>query len=257
VLTDTDPRVRAQVNLHAVLGSLPRLAELAPDAQAFLAGLPRPVAVSFRGPAGLSMDLTFARDGITSGRTPRAVRALLVFRSAAHLNAVVDGTAGPIPAAGPAGLRFLLRVFTPLSDLLGSYLQPTPDRLADAGFTEINALLTLHVAATAIAIIGNEDRSGQFSVAQMPDGDVDIEVGDGLRYRLAVRGSSIRLDGDPTGPPRAALTFADLDVAGGVLTGRYSALACICDGRMAMRGMIPLVDNTSRILDRVSSYLGK
>ncbi|MEB0015195.1 hypothetical protein QN416_26720, partial [Glaciimonas sp. Cout2] len=80
-------------------------------------------------------------DGITPGRTPGAARALLVFRSAAHLNAVVDGTAGPIPAAGPAGLRFLLTVFTPLSNLLGSYLQPTPDRLADAGFTEITALL--------------------------------------------------------------------------------------------------------------------
>jgi len=257
VLTDTDPRVRAQVNLHAVLGSLPRLAELAPDAQALLAGLSRPVAVSFRGPDGLSMDLTFARDGITPGRTPGAVRALLLFRSAAHLNAVVDGTAGPIPAAGPAGLRFLLRVFTPLSELLGTYLQPSPDRLTEADFTEINALLTLHVAATAITIIGTHDRSGRFSVAQMPDGDVDIEVGDGLRYRLAVRGSSIRLNGEPVGPPRAALTFADLDVAGGVLTGRYSALACMSDGRMAMRGMIPLVDNTSRILDRVSSYLGK
>ncbi|MEC5148403.1 hypothetical protein RCH22_000044 [Cryobacterium psychrotolerans] len=38
MLTDTDPHVRAQVTLHAVLGARPRLAELAPDAQALLAG---------------------------------------------------------------------------------------------------------------------------------------------------------------------------------------------------------------------------
>lgn len=57
--------------------------------------------------------------------------------------------------------------------------------------------------------------------------------------------------------PRAALTFADLDVAGALLAGRVSALACIGDGRMAMRGTISMVDNVNRILDRVGQYLGE
>jgi hypothetical protein len=90
----------------------------------------------------------------------------------------------------------------------------------------------------------------------MPDGDLDLEIGDELRYRLEVRNHRIRLDEDQSDPPRAALRFADLDVAGGVISGRDSALACVCDGRLAMRGFIPLVDNTSRILDRVGAYLG-
>ncbi|MGN2638468.1 hypothetical protein ACWEKT_19935 [Nocardia takedensis] len=45
-------------------------------------------------------------------------------------------------------------------------------------------------------------------------------------------------------------------MAGAILAGRESALACVCDGRIAMRGFIPLVDNTNRILDRVGAYLG-
>jgi hypothetical protein len=34
-------------------------------------------------------------------------------------------------------------------------------------------------------------------------------------------------------------------------------MACICDGRIAMRGMISMVDNVNRILDRVGQYLGE
>jgi hypothetical protein len=62
---------------------------------------------------------------------------------------------------------------------------------------------------------------------------------------------------EPSPSPRAALTFADLDTAGALLAGKVSALACLGDGRMAMRGHIAMVDNVNRILDRVGQYLGE
>lgn len=258
MLTEIDPRVLASVNLHAVLGSLPRLAELAPQSAEYLGRLDRPVALTMSVLRGPSARLVFGRDGITAGGEPSgAVAARLLFRSAQHLNAVVDGSAQPIPVAGPSGLRFLTQVFTPLSELLSGYLQPTEAALADPVFAEASTLLTLHVAATAITVVGNHDRSGRFSAQQMPDGDIDLEVGDLLRYRIRVRGHRLGLARPTSDAPRAVFAFADLDTLGGVLSGRDSALACVASGRLAMRGYIPLVDNTNRILDRVGHYLGK
>lgn len=254
MLTETDARVLALTNARAVLGALPRLVELVPEAGRILGTLPAPTTLSLVAPGIPVTRYRFASDGIAAvseGRGPT-----LMFRSVDHLNAVIAGTAQPIPMAGPAGIRFLTRVFTPLTDLLGAYLKPDDNRLADAEFRRRSTLLTLEVAARAIAVVGNEDISGRFSAAHMPDGDLDLEIGDELRYRLEVKNHRIRLDDELSDPPRAALRFADLDVAGGVISGRDSALACVCDGRLAMRGFIPLVDNTSRILDRVGAYLG-
>lgn len=254
MLTETDARVLALTNARAVLGALPRLVELVPEAGRILGTLPAPTTLSLIAPGIPVTRYRFAPDAITpvaEGRGPT-----LMFRSVEHLNAVIAGTAQPIPIAGPAGIRFLTRVFTPLTDLLGLYLKPDEERLTDAEFRRRSTLLTLEVAARAIAVVGNEDVSGRFSAAHMPDGDLDLEIGDELRYRLEVKNHRIRLDDELSDPPRAALRFADLDVAGGVISGRDSALACVCDGRLAMRGFIPLVDNTSRILDRVGAYLG-
>lgn len=257
MLFETDPVVRAHVNLTAILGSLPRLVELSPDAQGILARLDRPVALSFRAPGDLSMDLTFSSTGITPGLAAGATRAWLFFRSPEHLTKVINGEAQPIPVGGPRALSFLTKVFAPLSDLLGTVLAPAAGALDDPEFAELNALLSLHVATSAIAVVANTDRSGRYSAGQMPDGSIDLEIGSLVRYRLTVNDHHVRVDPSTEGSPRAALTFANLDIAGGVLTGRLSAIACAADGRITIRGMIPLVDNVSRILSRASAYLGK
>lgn len=259
MLTEIDDRVLAAVNLHAVLGALPRLAEVAPEASGLVAGLPQPVVLTLRVVGGDTLGLVFARDGVrrTDGDLPDAAKAALVFRSPGHLNAVLDGRGSPLPLAGPAGLRFLTRVFTPLSDLLGRYLRPSDTDLADPAFADAHRTMLLEVAVGAIAIVANRDRSGRFSAGQMTDGDLDIAVGDALRHRLRVRDHILSRVPVTDAAPRAVFRFADLQTAGDVLAGRESALACVGDGRIAIRGYIPLVDNTSRILDRVGHYLGK
>ncbi|WP_306207273.1 hypothetical protein [Actinoplanes sp. RD1] len=252
MLTETDDRILAAVNLHAVFGALPRLAELVPEARELLAGLAKPVTLTFKVAGGDSAVLVFRRDGITTGGPRQGTRAALRFRSPAHLNAVVAGKAQPFPLAGPAGLRFLTRVFTPLTDLLGRQLRPEGDEPGD-----VSRLLLLDVATSALVVIANEDRSGRFSAGQMADGDLDIAVGDRLRYRLRVADHRLARIPATDSPARAVFGFADLRTAGDVLAGRESALACAGDGRITMSGYIPLVDNTSRILDRVGHYLGK
>ena len=257
MLLDTDTRVLAAVNLHAVFGALPRLVELDAEARALLAGLSTPTTLALTVKGGPRARYRFSSTGVDPvldgepGRGPT-----LFFTSSTHCNAVVAGAAQPIPIAGLGGIRFLAKVFTPLTEMLGRYLKPSAADLSDEAFAERSILLTLDVAAHAIAVVGNEDRSGQFSAKHMPDGDLDLRVGDDIRYRIEIKDHHVRIDDDLSGPPRATLRFADLAVAGGILGGTESALVCVADGRITMAGYIPLVDNTNRILDRVGAYLG-
>ncbi|MFK4762401.1 hypothetical protein ACI3KS_15845 [Microbacterium sp. ZW T5_45] len=258
MLTETYAKVLASINLYAVFGALPRLAELAPEAAHALSGVNRPISLRLTVIGGGTTTLVFTRDRVTvGGSEPHAERARLLFRSPAHLNAVVDGTAQPIPVAGIRGLKFLAGVFAPLSETLGRYLRPSDTDLADETFADAHRMLLLDVAVSAITVVANEDRSGRFSASHMADGDLDVAIGDLLRYRLRIRDHVITRAASTAQPARAVFAFADLRTAGDVLGGRESALACVGDGRIAVRGYIPLADNASRILDRVGQYLGK
>ena len=258
MLTDTDPRVRAHINLYAVLGALGVLVARVDEAKALLARVDTPTSVTVRARGVAERTYLFTADGIVPIRGPQGRRVTLMFTSPAHFNKMVDGKAQPIPVAGPGGLTFLTKVFAPLADILGRYLQPTDADLEDPEFRTTSTILTLHVAVAAIAQVANEDRSGRYSAALIPDGDIALEVGDDIDLRLHALDHRLAFDpATPTTPARASLRFASLDVAGDVLAGRASALGSICDGTLGMRGFIPMIDNVSRILDRVGHYLGE
>lgn len=256
MLTDTDPRAAAYVHLHAVLGALPELVRRVPEARALLARDPRPVSIAFvvrGGPRGV---LAF-RDGQVRAVPDRAVATVVLpFASPAAFNRMVDGAAPPVPVTGFHRVPFLRHVLAPLTELLTRYLRPGAADLADPAFRATSTVLTLHVAAAAAAQLGNEDRSGRFSAHLIGDGDVALEVTGELAYTLRARDHRLTFVPQPSPRPRAALTFADLDTAGALLAGRVSAVACLGDGRMAMRGTVSMVDNVNRILDRVGHYLG-
>ena len=257
MLTETDPRAAAFINLHAVLGALPELVRREPAARELLAVDPRPVSVVFAVRGGPRAALAF-RDGAVRVVPDRTVGTILLpFASPEAFNRVVAGEAQPVPVTGLHRLGFLLRVFTPLTELLSRYLRPSPEDLADPAFRATSTALTLHVAVAAAAQLANEDRAGRFSAHHTVDGDVALEVTGSLAYTLRVRDHRMTFVPEPSPRPRAALTFADLDTAGALLAGKVSALACLGDGRMAMRGHVAMVDNVNRILDRVGQYLGE
>ena len=258
MLTETDPRVRAHINLYAVLGALGVLVDSVDEAKALLAGVDKPTSVTVKARGVAERTYLFTTDGIAPVEAPQGRRVTLAFTSPTHFNKMVDGKAQPIPITGAGGLKVLTKVFAPLADILGRYLEPTDADLEDADFRSTSTILTLHVAVAAIAQVANEDRSGQFSAAAIPDGEIALEVGDDIDLRLHALDHRLTFDpSTPTTPARAALRFSTLDVAGDVLSGRASALGSICDGTLGMRGFIPMIDNVSRILDRVGHYLGE
>jgi hypothetical protein len=259
MLTETDPRVTAHINLYAVLGTLPLLMKLVPEARALVTASPlvreRPVDLRIVVPGGPRETISFSTDGIWLGRSAGARTLTLAFVSVNHFNAVIDGKNPPIPVALPWHLGFLTGVFSPLTDLLTRYLRPSDADLADPVFRERSTILTMHVAAAALAQVANEDRSGRVSAKHVPDGAVALEITGTLAYHLAFQNHTATFVGAPATSPRGALTFSTLDVAGGVLAGSLSAIACVSDGRLSMRGHIGMVDNVNRMLDRVGQYL--
>jgi hypothetical protein len=52
------------------------------------------------------------------------------------------------------------------------------------------------------------------------------------------------------------MEFADLDLAAGLFAGNVSTINEMCKGTIRLSGMISMLDNVNRILDRVSVYLG-
>lgn len=256
MLTETDPRVAAHINLYAILGTLPLLVSLVPEARALVAASP-PVNLRIVIAAGPRETIGFTPERIHLGRVPGAPTITLAFVSVVHFNAVIDGRTPPIPVALPWHLRFLTGVFSTLTALLARYLTPSDADLEDATFREHSTILTMHVAAAALAQVANEDRSGRFSAHLVPDGDVALEVTGSLAYHLAFRDHRATFVAAPSSSPRGALTFSTLEVAGGILAGTVSAVACISDGRLSMRGYISMVDNVNRMLDRVGQYLTK
>ena len=51
------------------------------------------------------------------------------------------------------------------------------------------------------------------------------------------------------------MEFSDVKLANGLFGGQVSTINEMCKGNIALSGMISMLDNVNRILDRVSLYL--
>ena len=49
---------------------------------------------------------------------------------------------------------------------------------------------------------------------------------------------------------------ADIDLANGLFNGKVSTINEMCKGNIRLAGVLSMVDNVNRILDRVAVYLG-
>lgn len=254
MLTETDSKTMAFVNLFAVLGTLENLCGLVPEARELLKGK-EPVTVGFAVKDGPSATLAFHDGGcrIMEGCESCAIK--LPFSSCEKFNGMIDGTVKPIPTKGFTKISFLTKTFVPLTELLARYLKPSKADLEGGTFREINTKLTLYAAAAAIAQVGNTDKSGRFSAGLMPDGDIVIEIRDVMGVTINVKDHHLTTIKKTSENPRAVLTFSDLEIARQLLNGEVSAMACICNGSVQMRGMLHMIDNMNRILYRVGQYL--
>lgn len=248
-----DERVLAHCNLFGVLGAIPTLIELDPDAAKIVEHKTISIGFLVKGGPRATLVIKDGKAEMREGLDRPSIK--LYFPSCKKFNDMIDGKAMPLPISGFWHVGFLLGGFTKLTDLLSAYLRPEEGKLADPVFFECSTVLMLHVIAGAVAEVGNCDKVGMFSASNIVDGVIRLTVGD--RYAVGVRAENHHLTALHEAPDEgfSEMCFDDLTTARDLFDGKINAVAAVGMGKVRIGGMISQVDNVNRILDRVSLYL--
>lgn len=249
-----DQTTLAYVNLYGVLGALPRLCELDPAA-ADIVRLKKPLRLGFRVKGGPAATLAFENGGCRMEDGAENCDMRLAFSTPEKFNGMIAGTVTPIPWKGLNHVFFLLRRFTKLTDLLTKYLKAKPEDLEDERFFAVSTELMFRVIAQSVAQIANHDKIGMFSASSIVDGDIELSIADGPAATLRAKDHALTAVFEAPESPRAVMRFTSLRLARQLFDGQVNAVACIGRGEIEMRGMISMIDNVNRIMDRVAVYL--
>lgn len=249
-----DQKTLAYINLYAVLGTLENLCELDPAAGALLTNK-KPISIGFEVKGGPSATITFTngRCRMEQGVTECDIK--LPFGSCEKFNGLLDGTVTPIPSKGFQHIKFLLKGFVPLTDLLAKYMRPDPADLEDEDFFVISTSLMFYTISVAIAQIANNEKVGKFTANLILDGDIGFAIKNGPSATLRAKNGRLLTVKCPAENPRASMTFSSMELARDLFDGKVNAVASIGSGKISMRGMISMLDNLNRLLDRVALYL--
>lgn len=251
----TDSKTLAYINMYAILGTLENLCELDENARALLTNK-KPVSIGLEVKNGPAATIMFKNgycrmeDGCRSDCTIK-----LPFSSCEKFNGMIDGTVTPVPSKGFLHIGFLLKSFTALTDLLTKYMRPDPEDLKDEHFFEISTNLMFYTITVALAQIANHDAIGMFSADHIVDGDILMSIAGGPKATLRVKNHHIVTIKKDMGRCRSLMEFDDIKLARELFDGKVNAVACIGEGSIKMGGMISMIDNVNRILDRVALYL--
>jgi hypothetical protein len=254
----------AYINMYGLLGALRDLCALSPEARRLAdnPALPggKPLTAGFAVKNGPAMTLRFDRGACVPaiGEGPCDIR--LPFSSCEKFNGLIDGTVTPIPSKGFTKLKFLTKNFTGLTKILEKYLRASPEDLADPVFFRASTAVMFFLVAQAVVQIGNHDKIGRFTASNLADGVAVLSIAgyDGdkpLRAGIAVKDHRLSLTREIPGHYHALMEFSSLKLARELFDGKVSALGCVGQGLIAMRGNLGMLDNINRILDRAAVYL--
>lgn len=251
----TDTKTLAYINMYAVLGTLENLCELDDKAKEILSGLKKPVSVCFDVKHGPSATIKFTKSGCRMEDGVRDCDIYIPLSSCEKFNGVIDGTVTPVPLKGLTKIGFLLKTFTALTDRLSEVMQPSEEALKDRAFFELSTKLTFYTISVTLSQIGNQDKIGQASASYMLDGDIAFCIKDGPAATIRVKDHHLVTIKEYPKKPRAIMQFDTIDLAYDLFNGKVNSLECIGKGTVEIRGMLSMVDNMNRILDRVALYL--
>ena len=250
----TDAKTLAYINLFGILGALENLCELDEGAQNLLKGK-KPISIGIEVKGGPSATLTFKNCRCRMEEGINNPNVKLPFSSCEKFNGLIDGTVTPIPSKGFTHIGFLLKEFTGLTDILTKYLRPADEDLEDEKFFEISTKLMFYLITVAISQIANHDEIGKFSAHLVPDGIIEMSIKDSVGATLRVKDHHFVTIKQRPASYRSAMQFGSIKLARDLFDGKVNAVACIGDGSIEMHGMINMIDNVNRILDRVALYL--
>lgn len=253
----TEPKAMAYVNMYGVLATLENLCAMDEEAKSILTELKAPVSLCFSVKNGPCCTFHFTKEGCHMTEGDAGCTCKMVFGSPEAFNALIDSSKPGLPVKNPVQvLSFLLGPFSKLTDRLTKLLRPSDEDMQDRAFFEKSTVLTLYTVSGAISALANNDSISRISAEYTVDGDVSLGVKDVASVTIRIKDHHFTTIKAPCENPRAIMEFADLDLAAGLFAGTVSTISEMCKGTIYLRGMINMLDNINRILDRVSVYLG-
>lgn len=253
----TETKAMAYVNMYGVLGTLENLCAVDDAAKKICAELKKPVALCFDVKDGPCCTYHFSKDGCRMTEGDEGCTCKMHFGTPEAFNALIDSSKPGMPVKNPVQvLSFLLGPFSKLTDRLTELLRPSQEALQDRAFFEESTVLTMYTIAGAISALANNDSISKISASYTVDGDISLGIKDTVYVTLQVKDHHFTTIKRKCEKPRAIMEFADIDLAAGLFNGKVSTINEMCKGTIYLRGMINMLDNVNRILDRVSVYLG-
>ena len=251
-----DQRALAFVNMYGILGCLENLCDLDSEAKKILSGLKKPVSLCLSVKDGPCCTFHFTKDGCRMTEGSEGSSCKMNFSSPEKFNAMIDSGKPGIPGKNPVQLlSFLAGPFTALTNRLTTLLRPAPDALRQRAFFEESTVLTLYTIAGAISALANNDPISRISAENTVDGTVALGIRESVGISISVKNHHFTTVKAPADSPRASMEFADIDLAHRLFQGECATINEMCKGTIILKGMISMLDNINRILDRVSVYL--
>jgi len=252
----TDPRVLSYVNLYGVLATLENLCALDKKSKAILSKLDKPVSLCFSVKNGPCATLHFTKDGCRFAAGSEGCTCKMSFASPEAFNALIDKSKPGIPSKNPVQvLTFLLGPFTKLTDRLNEVLRPTEAAMKDPAFFELSTVLTFYTIAGSVSALANEEEISRISASNTVDGVARLGIRDKAVASIVVKDNRFTTVKEALPSPRAIMEFSDVQLASSLFNGTASTINELCKGNIRMSGMISMLDNINRILDRVAVYL--
>ena len=254
-----DPVTLAYINMYGILGALEDLCRFSPEAKELVSpqALPgkKPLSIGFTVKDGPAMILRFQDGGVTAqaGEGPCDIK--LPFGSHEKFNGLIDGTVTPIPRKGFTKLGFLTKNFVRLTKILETYLRASPEALADKAFFEASTTIMFFLISRAVAQIANHDKIGSFTASNIPDGTVVLSIAGGPQAAISINDHRLAFSRIIPESYHAIMEFSGMELARQLFDGKVSALGCVGQGLITMRGNLGMLDNINRILDRGAVYL--
>ncbi len=252
-----EAKAMAYVNAYGVLATLENLCAMDDEAKAVCRGLKKPVSLCFDVTDGPCVTYNFTNDGCKMTEGDYGCTCKMKFSSPEKFNALVDSSKPGIPTKNiPQVLSFLMGPFTKLTDRLTKFLMPSDEDLKNKDFFEKSTILTMYTIGGAICALGNTDSISTQSASYICDGDIQMGITDKVYVTIRVRNHQLQLIKEKPDTPRAIMEFKTVELANGLFNGTASTISELCAGNIYMSGMINMIDNINRILDRVATYLG-
>ncbi|MEE1238381.1 MAG: hypothetical protein UHO61_00455 [Acutalibacteraceae bacterium] len=251
-----EQKALAYANMYGVFGTLHKLCELDGNAKEILQKIKKPISVCFDVKNGPCRTFRFDKNGCTITEGSDKADCKMNFSSPEKFNLLINEGKPGVPVKGTVKLlMFLTGTFTELTNRLIELLRPSEENLKDRAFFEESTLLTMYTVAGAISGLANSDSIAMISAGNTADGDVSLGVKDKAQVTIRIKNHRFETLYEEAKNPRAIMEFADIDLAYGLFNGTVSTINEMCKGNIRLAGVLSMVDNINRILDRVSLYL--